>query len=85
MGASGIPPQFLAHARRACPALPHATERESWGHPTFRVRDKEFAALGIEESMASVRCSMTMKAPPGEQESTSTALSLTVRPSLASA
>jgi len=29
--------------RRICLALPEAEERETWGDPTFRVRDKIFA------------------------------------------
>jgi len=33
----------LARARRICLALPEATEKEAWGAPTFRVRDKLFA------------------------------------------
>jgi predicted DNA-binding protein (MmcQ/YjbR family) len=33
----------LARARRICLALPEATEKEAWGAPTFRVRDKIFA------------------------------------------
>jgi predicted DNA-binding protein (MmcQ/YjbR family) len=31
--------------RRVVLSLPEAEERETWGHPTFRVRDKMFAAL----------------------------------------
>lgn len=34
--------------RRACLALPGAEERETWGHPTFRVGEKMFAAMGGE-------------------------------------
>ena len=30
--------------RRVVLALPEAEERETWGHPTFRARDKLFAA-----------------------------------------
>jgi predicted DNA-binding protein (MmcQ/YjbR family) len=33
----------LTSARRICLALPEATEKEAWGAPTFRVRDKIFA------------------------------------------
>lgn len=28
-------------------SLPGAEERETWGHPTFRVRDKIFASMGV--------------------------------------
>src|SRR5215216_905289 len=30
--------------RQAALSLPEAVERETWGHPTFRVRNKMFAA-----------------------------------------
>lgn len=33
----------LARFRKLCLALPEATEKEAWGAPTFRVRDKLFA------------------------------------------
>ena len=33
----------LAHVRDICLALPEAHEKEAWGAPTFRVRDKQFA------------------------------------------
>jgi hypothetical protein len=36
-------------------SLPDAEERETWGHPTFRVRDKMFAALSNDGSGASVK------------------------------
>jgi len=34
--------QVLARIRRICLALPEATEKEAWGAPTFRVRDRIF-------------------------------------------
>lgn len=46
-------------------AFPEATEKETWGHPTFRVRDKIFVSHGVDEG----RHVLTMKAAPGEQES----------------
>lgn len=67
MSAVDIPRDLLARARLICLALPDATEQETWGHPTFRVRDKIFASIGVED-VAGGRCSMTMKAPPGEQD-----------------
>ena len=42
-------------------ALPEASERETWGHPTFRVRDKLFATMSSEGDSA------TVKAALGEQ------------------
>lgn len=47
--------------RRLVAALPESEERETWGHPTFRVRDKMFAA------MAQDGTSMSVKALPEEQ------------------
>jgi hypothetical protein len=35
--------------------LPGAQERETWGHPTFRVRDKIFASMADDGSVASVK------------------------------
>ena len=46
--------------------FPEAEERETWGHPTFRVRNKIFATFGLDEE--SGQATMAMKAPPGEQE-----------------
>jgi len=54
----------LERLREICLAFPEATEQETWGHPTFRVRDKIFAACGSGEE----RLSMTCKAPSGAQE-----------------
>jgi len=54
----------LERLREICLAFPEATEQETWGHPTFRVRDKIFAACGSEEE----GLSMTCKAPAGAQE-----------------
>lgn len=47
-------------------AFPEATEKQTWGHPTFRVRDKIFVSYGTDDDGHSV---VTMKAAPGEQES----------------
>lgn len=37
-------------------AFPETTERETWGHPTFRVRDKLFAGAGEENGRPNVTC-----------------------------
>jgi len=34
-----------AELRELALGLPGAQERETWGHPTFRVRDKIFASM----------------------------------------
>ncbi|MET0476365.1 MAG: MmcQ/YjbR family DNA-binding protein [Actinomycetota bacterium] len=36
-------------------SLPEAEERETWGHPTFRVRDRMFAAMSDDGQEASVK------------------------------
>jgi hypothetical protein len=41
--------------RRVVLSLPEAEERETWGHPTFRVRDKMLAALSDDGREASVK------------------------------
>lgn len=50
--------------REVCLALPEAAEQETWGHATFRVREKIFAMIGVaDDGEVSVRC----KARPGVQ------------------
>jgi len=41
--------------RRVVLSLPETEERETWGHPTFRVRNKMFAALSDDGRLASVK------------------------------
>jgi predicted DNA-binding protein (MmcQ/YjbR family) len=50
--------------RAICLNLPQATEKEAWGDPTFRVRDKIFAM----EKRGDGRISVWCKAPAGSQE-----------------
>lgn len=50
--------------RALCLALPEATEKQAWGDPTFRVRDKIFAMEKRGDGRVSVWC----KAAPGSQE-----------------
>ena len=56
---------FTEQLRTICLALPEATEQETWGHPTFRVRRKIFVGCGWDDDD---RFTMSMKAAPGEQE-----------------
>jgi hypothetical protein len=42
----------FARFQAICPALPEAAEKQTWGWPTFRVRDKIFAGLGTDEEGA---------------------------------
>ena len=51
--------------RDLCLALPETAEKEAWGEPTYRVREKIFAMEhGGRDGRAAVWC----KAPPGSQE-----------------
>jgi hypothetical protein len=36
-------------------SLPEAEERETWGHPTFRVRDKMFASMSTDGRTAGLK------------------------------
>jgi predicted DNA-binding protein (MmcQ/YjbR family) len=58
-----VPDQPTSRLRAICLALPEAVERETWGDPTFRVRDKIFAM----EKRGDGRISLWCKAPPGSQ------------------
>ena len=55
--------QPTARLRKICLALPEAEEKEAWGDPTFRVRDKIFAM----EKRGDGRVSIWCKAPEGSQ------------------
>ncbi len=52
----------LDRFRAICLALPEAEERTTWGHPTFRVRDKIFASCAGDFS------TLGFKAHPDELE-----------------
>jgi hypothetical protein len=49
-------------ARRLALSFPEAEERETWGHPTFRVRDKMFMALAADGRSASVKATREAQA-----------------------
>ena len=53
----------LDRLRVICLALPESVETETWGDPTFRVRNKIFAMENSDDGRTSVWC----KAPPGSQ------------------
>lgn len=61
-----IRPERLERLRDICLALPDATEKEAWGDPTWRVRDKIFAMQ--KGNYAGGRPSVWMKAREGVQE-----------------
>jgi predicted DNA-binding protein (MmcQ/YjbR family) len=58
-----MPEQPTDRLRAICLALPEAVEKEAWGDPTFRVREKIFAM----EKRGDGRISVWCKAPPGSQ------------------
>jgi predicted DNA-binding protein (MmcQ/YjbR family) len=58
-----MPEQPTDRLRALCLALPETVEKEAWGDPTFRVRDKIFAM----EKRGDGRVSLWCKAPPGSQ------------------
>lgn len=58
------PDERLVRLRAICLALPEATERETWGDATFRVRDRIFALGRGGSEINAVYC----KARPGVQE-----------------
>lgn len=60
---SPSPSQLIDRLRHLCLAFPEAYEQETWGHPTFRIRKKMFAACGIGDSG---RANVTIKADPDE-------------------
>ena len=44
--------------RRLVAELPEAEERETWGHPTFRVRGKIFAGMAEDGRTATVKATL---------------------------
>lgn len=44
--------------RQLALSLPETEERETWGHPTFRVRDKIFATLSTDGQIGGVKASL---------------------------
>ena len=60
---SAVREEAIERLRGLCLALPEAVEKETWGDPTFRVRDKIFAM----EKRGDGRVSLWCKAPPGSQ------------------
>jgi len=54
--------------REICLRMPEAVEKETWGHPTFRIRDKIFCGCSSEDGDGREFFQCSMKAPPGEQE-----------------
>jgi hypothetical protein len=57
----------LAKVRQICLALPEATEKEAWGAPTFRVRDKLFA-MYADDVHGDGRTALWLNAEPATQK-----------------
>lgn len=56
----------LDRLRAVCLALPETTEKEAWGAPTFRVREKMFGMF-VDNHHGDGRVALWCKAPPGVQ------------------
>ena len=56
----------IDRVREICLALPEATEKEAWGEPTFRVRDKIFAQFEDDHHGSGI-VGLWCKAPDGAQ------------------
>jgi hypothetical protein len=61
------PGKALERVRKICAAWPETTEKEAWGTPTFRVRDKMFA-MYAEDHHGDGRVAIWCKAGLGVQE-----------------
>jgi hypothetical protein len=57
----------LPRLSELCFSLPEVTEKEAWGEPTFRVRDKMFAMF-TDNHHGDGRIALWCKAPLGMQE-----------------
>lgn len=75
MATSDLPESELERVRAICLGLPDAVEKETWGSPTFRVRDRIFVSFGtsdidvFEAGDAGSALALVMKAAAGEQQS----------------
>ncbi|HEU5076621.1 MAG TPA: MmcQ/YjbR family DNA-binding protein [Polyangiaceae bacterium] len=66
MNPSTLRPAHLARIRTLCLCLPEATEREAWGDPTWRIKNKIFAMQ--KGNYHGGRPSLWLKAPEGTQD-----------------
>lgn len=57
----------LERLRSVCATLPEVTEKEAWGEPTFRVRDKLFAMFATDHHHDG-RIAVWCRAPMGMQD-----------------
>ncbi len=55
----------VARLRSLCLSFPGAVELQTWGHPTFRVGEKMFAACGAQpEGVVTMSCKCTRDLQP---------------------
>jgi hypothetical protein len=54
---SSVAVQSDSRFRELVLALPEVEERETWGHPTFRLRNKMFATLATDADTGTVKAS----------------------------
>lgn len=54
--------------RKICLGFPEAVEVETWGIPTFRIRNKMFVTAGWDEEAKDPVVRLSMKTAPGEQQ-----------------
>ncbi len=47
---------FLTKLRKLAASFPETAELETWGHPTFRVREKIFASFGDHDGRPTIGC-----------------------------
>ena len=66
MNPSTLRPAHLTRLRSVCLRLPEASEREAWGDPTWRVRNKIFAMQ--KGNYAGGRPALWLKAAEGVQD-----------------
>ncbi len=59
--------EALARVRAICLALPETTERQAWGAPTFRVKERLFAHYR-DNHHNDGRLALWLAMPPGAQE-----------------
>lgn len=58
--------QTLSRIRRICLAFPETSEKEAWGAPTFRARDRMFAMF-VDNHHGDGRVAIWCSAPPDAQ------------------
>jgi len=51
---------LLTKLRKLSKRLPETEELETWGHPTFRVRDKIFASFGESDGEPRIGCKQSL-------------------------